>query len=90
MLSQRSSSGCKNRWAGLLRDGPSQRNYRGAVSSYGPYAEFRIMPSADPGHINFEPFLGVFIGIKKGYSGGPGRDLRSSDSVRKQTTRPFK
>ena len=36
MLSQRSSSRCKNRWAGLLRDGPSQRNYRGAVSSYGP------------------------------------------------------
>ena len=48
MLSQRSSSGCKNRWAGLLRDGPSQRNYRGAVSSNGPYSEFRIMPRTAP------------------------------------------
>ena len=38
MLSQRSSSGMQERWAVLLREEPSSKDYREAVSSNGLFA----------------------------------------------------
>jgi len=43
MLSQRSSSGMQERWAVLLREEPSSKDYREAVSSKMPNVALVLM-----------------------------------------------
>ena len=43
MLSQRSSSGMQERWAVLLREEPSSKDYREAVSSNVAFAQLLIV-----------------------------------------------